>query len=40
MTAYFRGNFNDFLKRFDAECLDKMLNSALVSDLGKMRMDN
>ena len=30
MTAYFRDNFNAFLKRFDAESLDKMLNSALV----------
>ena len=29
MTAYFRGNFNA-LKSFDAENLDKMLNSALV----------
>ena len=30
MTAYFRGNFNAFLKSFDAESLDKMLNCALV----------
>ena len=30
MTAYFHGNFNAFLKSFDAEGLDKMSNSALV----------
>ena len=30
MTARFRGNFNVFLKSFDAESLNKMLNSVLV----------
>ena len=30
MTARFRDNFNVFLKRFDAESLNKMLNSVLV----------
>ena len=30
MTAYFRGNFNAFLKSFDAKSLEKILNSALA----------
>ena len=37
MIACFRGNFNAFLKSFDAESLDKVLNSALVKIQAKWK---
>ena len=40
MTARFRGNFNVLLKSFDAESLNKMLNSVMVLIQVKMRTEN